>query len=261
MAHHLRYRKPKRFNRRISFRIFSKNRFFIEYRACGKMRLQILELRSKLNRLFPEIYHKGGRFVSHITLVPPIVGHINQKVLLDIVKEACSKYKLVEFKISGYSYFDNDEKVIFAKISPSKEVLAIREYIFKKLKNIVDLKNDYEKTEGFNPHITLGWVGDKKSAERIIDYLHSNHPLDVVQIMDRITIMNGERILWEYDIYNKQVLSRNEALKHDKRLRNIRQIIESKGKEWQNFEQKHPEFIVKLTLWDRIKSFFKSNGI
>lgn len=257
MASYLTRFKHKRFRKNHFYRRISRDRFFIEYRTCGKMRLQILELRDRLTKIFPEIYHKNDKFVSHITLIPPITGQIDRYELLNIIKDSCYNKKLVEFKISGYGYFDNDEKVIFAKINPGEEILEIRDYILKKVKKKVSIKDDYEKNEGFNPHITLGWVRDKRTADKIIHYLDSNHPIDLMQIMDRITIMNGERILWEYDIFNKKVLSRYEALRRDERLANIRRIIEMKGNDWRTSQPiKLFENPNKLTFWEKIKLFF-----
>ena len=209
------------------------NRYFIEYRLCGKLRLELIELKKTLLRNFPEI-EQFNEPILHITLIPPINQTENQKIqreyILETIREEFRKAKILEFKIEDYGFFDNpDKKPIFLKIEFDKKIEKIRENIIKKLKKRVEINNQYED-EGFNPHIALGFVKNKRKAKEIIKFLKKEHPMNLKQIFDRVSILNGNKVLWEYDIFNKITLNRKEALKHNQRLQNIRNLISLKNK-------------------------------
>jgi len=97
------------------------------------------------------------------------------------------------------------------------------------LRRKVEIVNKFEQ-DGFNPHIALGFVKDKEDAEEIVDYLNNKYSMKMRQIFDRMSILNGNRILWEYDVFNKKTITGTETLRNKRRLDNIRRIIDFKNR-------------------------------
>lgn len=204
-------------------------RYFIEYRICGKLRLELLDLEKELANQFPDLEQYGEQ-ILHVTLIPPINQNIQKEFILESVREELKKFRILEFKIKNYDFFDNEyKKVIFVNVGFRKDFLGIRNKLIKRLERKVGTIDEYAN-EGFNPHIALGFVSTTKKAREIVKFLNKTHTLEMEQILDRITVLNGNRILWEYDIFNHRVLSRSEALQHRTRLDNIKNIIEIKNK-------------------------------
>jgi 2'-5' RNA ligase len=203
-------------------------RYFIEYRVCGKLRMELISIQNELLRKFPN-FHQFDDQIPHITLVPPINQGIAKEFILESIREELKSTGIEEFKVKNFGFFDNDDaKPIFVKIRFSENFKRIRDRLMTRLRKKVKIIDRYEN-EGFNPHIALGFTKERKDAEEIVGLLNK-HPIEMRQIFDRISILNGNRILWEYDMFNKKTLSRAEALKNKKRLAIIHKIIDSKNK-------------------------------
>lgn len=205
------------------------NRYFIEYRLCGKLRLELLSIQKELSEEFSD-FSEFDEQIPHITLIPPINGDIPKEFILESIREELKPVRLLEFKVKNYDFFDNeDKKPIFVNIKFDKEFGLIRERLVERLRRKVEIVDKFED-EGYNPHIALGFTEKKRNAQEIVKFLNKKHTIDMRQVFDRITILNGNRILWEYDIFNKKALVRPEALKHRQRLDTIQDIIEFKNK-------------------------------
>ncbi len=206
------------------------NSYFIEYRLCGKLRLELISIQNELERKFPD-FNQFDKQILHITLVPPIKQSIAKEFILESIREELKSIRVVEFKVKNYDFFDNDDvKPIFMKVGFDKNFNTVRERLVARLRKKVEIVDRFEN-EGFNPHISLGFTEHKKDAKEIVDLLNNKYYVKMRQVFDRISILNGNRILWEYDIFNKKTLSRTEALKNRKRLDNIRKIINFKNKD------------------------------
>lgn len=205
------------------------NRYFIEFRLCGKLRLNLMSIQNELTRKFP-YFNQFDDQILHITLVPPINQRTAKEFILESIREELKSIRVLEFKVKNYDFFDNeDKKPIFMKVGFDKNFNTVRERLVARLRKKIEIVNKYEK-DGFNPHVALGFTEHKKDAEEIVSFLNNKYSIKMRQIFDRISILNGNRILWEYDIFNKKTLSRTEALKNKKRLDNIRKIIDFKNK-------------------------------
>lgn len=212
-------------------------RYLIEYRVCGKLRLELRAIKSTINSTFPQIQDFDYKYdlpIFHISLLPPLINQ-NKEFVLKSVKEAFKDSYIIGFKAGNYGFFDNpDRKPIFQRVEFEQDFIEARERLIDKLESRKSLDWAFEKTEGFNPHVSLGFVDKKKDADEVIHFLNKNYLLDMQQILDRITILNGSKILWEYDIFNHKVLSRQQALRHRARLDNIAKIINIKNKKGQS---------------------------
>ena len=205
------------------------NRYFTEYRLCGKLRLELISIQNELERKFPD-FNQFDEQKLHITLVPPINQKTAKEFLLESIREELKSTRILEFKVKNYGFFDNeDKKPIFVKVCFDKNFNRVREKLIARLRKKVEIVNRFEN-EGFNPHIALGFTERKQDAKEIVGFLNKKHHIKIRQIFDRISILNGNRILWEYDIFNKKTLGRTEALKNKKRLDNIHRIINFKNK-------------------------------
>jgi 2'-5' RNA ligase len=204
-------------------------RYFIEYRICGKLNSELMLIQKELMRKFP-YFDKYGDQEFHITLVPPINEKIAKEFILESVREELKSIKVVEFKVKNYDYFDNEDgKPIFLKVGFDKNFNSVREKLVSRLRKKVEIINKYEQ-DGFNPHVALGFVKDKEDAKEIIDFLNSKYSMKMRQIFDRVSILNGNKILWEYDVFNKKTFTKTDALKNEIRMRIIRRIIAYKNK-------------------------------
>jgi 2'-5' RNA ligase len=205
-----------------------KKRYFIEYRICGKLNSKLKSIKNELKRKFPYFYQFEGQ-VFHITLVPPINVDIEKEFILESIREELKSRMVVEFKVKNYDFFDNeDKKPIFMNVGFDKNFKTVRERLVDRLRKKVEIVDKYEK-DGFNPHIALGFTNHRNNAKEIVDFLNTKYFIEMRQIFDRISILNGSRILWEYDIFNQKTLGRTEAIISKNRLHNIRRIIDFKN--------------------------------
>jgi len=205
------------------------NRYFIEYRICGKLNSDLMLIQKELMRKFPYFYNYDDQ-EFHITIVPPINEKIAKEFILESIREELKSIRVVEFKVKNYDYFDNEDgKPIFLKVGFDKNFNTFREKLIARLRRKVEIVNKFEQ-DGFNPHIALGFVKDKEDAEEIVDYLNNKYSMKMRQIFDRMSILNGNRILWEYDVFNKKTITGTETLRNKRRLDNIRRIIDFKNR-------------------------------
>ncbi|MDE1878002.1 MAG: 2'-5' RNA ligase family protein [Thaumarchaeota archaeon] len=205
------------------------NRYFIEYGICGKLNSDLMLIQKELMRKFPYFDNYDDQ-EFHITIVPPINEKIAKEFILESIREELKSIRVVEFKVKNYDYFDNEDgKPIFLKVGFDKNFNTFREKLIARLRRKVEIVNKFEQ-DGFNPHIALGFVKDKEDAKEIVDYLNNKYSMKMRQIFDRMSILNGNRILWEYDVFNKKTITGTETLRNKRRLDNIRRIIDFKNR-------------------------------
>ena len=186
--------------------------YLIEFRFHGYARKYLKKSIFDVARRFHVKGVTRRRPVPHITLVGPFETREIKRVIRD-VESVAKKYDLVDFKLSGFGYFNNPRgKVIYADIEPSKELGELRWELAKELRNYIILK-EWDRKERFLFHATIAFKDIDRKFSKIWSYLKRKEKSDINQQLLRITIIgNGGRIVCEYDLMLKRLLDRRDAL-------------------------------------------------
>ena len=180
--------------------------YLIEFRFSGYAKEAIMELKNNISRTFGVTRRK---IVPHITLVGPL-HTLDEEILVDAVIDVCKKYELVKFRLDGFDNFEN--RVIYVRIKPSDELKKLRLELARELGKFCEL-SEFDKETHFTFHATLVMKDIQRKFNRIWEYLQSWEIPTAEQYVVRITILNEKRkILAEYDLLQRKILNRHEAL-------------------------------------------------
>lgn len=152
------------------------------------------------------------KHVPHITLVGPIETN-NEKRLISDFARICSQTKLMKFKGNGFGTFDNN-RVVFVNIIPDERFNEFRVNLSKTLKEYCKLPthNKREEKDRFGYHSTLAMKLDQNEFNSIKNYIKNKPAPDFTQIVMRVTLLKGGRILREYDFLQRRLFNRRQAL-------------------------------------------------
>lgn len=191
--------------------------YLIEFRFSGYAKETIKELKNNISRRF---HVTRKKIVPHITLVGPLrIG--DEEILIDIVNEVCKKYELVKFKLDGFDNFEN--RVIYVKIKPSEELKKLRLELKEKLEKFCEL-SEYDFDRNFTFHATLVLKDISRKFDKIWEYLQTWKIPEMDQYVLRVTILRNNRILAEYDLLQRKMLNRKEALDKDTYHKTIKKL-------------------------------------
>ena len=207
--------------------------YLVEFRFHGYVKGILRELAEAVSKNFDV---QAKKMIPHITIAGPLHTD-DEKRLVREVHNVVKKYDLVGFRLNGFGRFS--DRAIYVNIMPSEELVEMRENVVEKLKKFCTLKeHDYEPD--FKPHVTLllntavarrRGVNVRRTFDRIMEFLDSWRVPEFVPHVLRVTILGGNRrILCEYDLMLKRMLTRSEAL--DRRL--LRRTIEELRKRQPN---------------------------
>ena len=113
-------------------------------------------------------------------------------------------------KLNGFDRFEN--RVIYVKIEPSEELEKLRLELVERLEKFCDLP-EYDYEWPFIFHATLVLNDIQRKFDHIWEYLQTWEIPRMDQFVVRITILTERRrILAEYDILQRKILNRREAL-------------------------------------------------
>ena len=229
--------------------------YLIEFRFQSKrvkkyLKDTILEINRK--------YKVGKRRnVPHITLVGPIKTQ-NEKRLISDFAQSCSTAKLMKFKLKGFSTFDSN-KVIYVNILPSDLMNKFRVELSKKLQSYCKLPSHDKRTDKdrFGYHSTLAMKLSDAKFKAIKKYLRRNKKPNYSQIVMRVTLLKGGKILREYDFMQRRLLTRKQALNKNTLKRSkflLREFM--KGRFNPNKKLKKKKKIKSETFWSKLAKFF-----
>lgn len=196
--------------------------FLIEIRLMG-------ETKYITRRLIYDIYNKfhvrgaiKHRPVPHVSLFGPFrCRSINDVV--NAIGQVGSKYEELKFQIDGFDYFELKKKflfittsskknVIFLKINPSDDLKEFRHELAKKLLKITDATEiDRDSKDEFKFHATLALKDIDRKFDEIWDYL-KNYRIKTDNVSYRITLLRKGKIVYEYDLKRRKLLTRRQAL-------------------------------------------------
>jgi calcineurin-like phosphoesterase family protein/2'-5' RNA ligase len=182
-----------------------KKEYFIEFRFSGFAKQSIKELKTNITEKFGVTRRK---IVPHITIAGPVSTR-DERRLLDEIVDVCKKYDLVKFRMDGFDNFE--DRVIFVKINPSQELKNLRLDIAQRLYKFCDTTK-FDRDEYFTFHATLVLKDIQRKFDRIWDYVQTWRIPEMEQYVLRITVIKNQKILAEYDLIQKKILSRTESL-------------------------------------------------
>jgi len=186
------------------------------------------DVKTVTKKLIFDIYHKFGvrgaikrRPVPHISLFGPFNTR-SVKEVIAIMRKVGSSYSSLDYEISGFGYFQHikwsfiiphtKKNVIHLKIKLDPNFQKFRDELAKEL--IPKTKSQDAKIDsisGFVPHATLAMKDIHQKFEDIWDYLKM-YDIKTKGVCYRITLMNRGKIVCEYDLVQKRILNRREAL-------------------------------------------------
>lgn len=149
--------------------------------------------------------------VPHITLFGPFQTREEKKLINEVISVG-QQYDLIPFKIKGFDFFDNKKgKVIYLDIDPSEKLKSLRRELAYKLFKISSTK-PFEKDPDFAFHATIAFKDIDHKFDKIWNYIKHKQEPNINQHLLRITILKNGLILYEYDLMQKKLLNRHQAL-------------------------------------------------
>lgn len=231
--------------------------YLIEFRFHGYARKYAKRLSFDVAKKFRVRGVTRKKVVPHITMFGPFTTR-NERKMISEVANVAKKYTLVPFTVKGFNYFDNpSNKVIYLNIEPSEELKQLRYALSNRLRKITNSKSsqDRKSKDNFYFHATIAFKDIDRKFDRIWRYLKNKEEPNINQHLVRITILKGRRILREYDLLQKKILSRREALNRYIFQKTI-DILKQEQKKVQ-ISGKIIQKKQKLTLLERLKSIFQ----
>jgi 2'-5' RNA ligase len=183
--------------------------YLVEYRFHGYARRYSRDLMYDVAKRFGTRGVTGrGRPVPHITLFGPFSTRHERRMVSEVAN-ACKNYDLVPFRIEGFGHFD--DKVIYIRVRPSETFEDLRRDIAERLLEFVDTKSPFDAHFGLSFHATIAFRDIERKFGRIWNYIEERPPPNINQHVLRVTILRGHKILGEYDLLQRRLLSRREA--------------------------------------------------
>jgi len=143
--------------------------------------------------------------------------------VINVIKELGSDNSELGYTIDGFDYFESKKKflvfttstkknVIYLKILPSEDLKEFRHQLAKKLLKITDSSNiDHHSKEKFQFHATIAMEDIHKKFDLIWNYL-KNYDVKTKGVSLRITLLRNSKIMYEYDLKTKRLLSRRQVI-------------------------------------------------
>ncbi len=118
---------------------------------------------------------------------------------------------MVPFIVKGFSYFNKEHKVIYLDVNPSAELEKLRRELAQRLSKISD-SQPWDDKKQFQFHSTVAFRDIDRKFPKIWEYIKEKEEPNIKQHLLRITILKGNRILYEYDLILQKLLNRRQAL-------------------------------------------------
>jgi len=226
-----------------------------------EFRFQSKRVKTYLKRMIYDInrkFHVGKRKnVPHITLAGPLTTTSEKRLISDFAR-ICSETRLMKFKLRGFGTFDSN-RVVYVNIGASERFNDFRVKLCNIIRPYCKLKphDKREDKDRFGYHSTLAMKLSPDKFNKIKNYINSKPKPDYSQVVMRVTLLKGGRILREYDFIQRRLLNRSQSLNRHISRRSktlLRQFMQGKYDPDRRirkvFEPKTQSF------WEKIKSFF-----
>ena len=226
--------------------------YLIEFRFHGYAKRYAKNLIYDVAKKFKVNGVTQKRAVPHISLFGPFQTNDERRLVSEIISVG-QKYDLVHFMVKGFDFFDNKQnKVIYIDIEPSEELKCLQRdiaYRLSKLSNGTSFDSDYN----FAFHVTIAFKDIDYKFDRIWNYIQQRREPHIHQHLLRITIIKNGKIFYEYDLMQKRLLNRRQALSK----LYWRKTIETLKQKTSDFNQDIDDIEERDSIWNRIKNFLK----
>ena len=210
--------------------LFGKNKrkfkgdYLIEFRFHGYAKRYAKELSTDLSRRFEikRIVRKGKP--PHITLYGSFNTNDEKKLISSFAK-VCKKQDLIKFKLIGFGHID--DRVVQLDVQPSEELNQFRLELVKEL-NPICKSQEWDAKEDFIFHTTLAFKDIENKFTKIWKYLEEIETPEIDQHLLRVTLLKRGKILKEYDLIQRKMMGRDEALSRKSLRRTIELLREIK---------------------------------
>ncbi len=248
-----------------------------------EFRFQSAKIKSYLKGMIYDVNRKfhvsKKRHIPHITLVGPLTTNNERKLISDFAR-TCSHAGLMKFKGNGFGTFDSN-RVVYVNIGASEKLNQFRINLAEALRPYCKLQSqDTRKDDDrFGYHSTLAMNLTESEFNNVKNYIRTKPEPDFSQIVMRVTLLKGGKILREYDFLQKRLLNRRQALNRHITLRSKELLrgffqgsynpekvtkLQPNGNDsdWSPSIDNNvtPEGngvpLLKKSLWDKLKSFF-----
>jgi len=227
--------------------------YLIEFRFRGYAKRYAKNLIYDVAREFNVKGVTRKKPVPHITLYGPFQTNDERKLVSEIFSIG-RKYELVPFRVKGFDFFDNKQnKVIYLDIEPSEELKCLRRDIAYRLSKFSNGAS-HDLDHNFAFHATIAFKDIDYKFDSIWNFIQQRREPYIHQHLLRITIIKNSRILYEYDLMQKRLLNRRQAL--SKLYWN--KTIESLEQKTSDFNQDMDDIEEHYGIWDRIKNFLSN---
>jgi len=227
--------------------------YLIEYRFHGYAKEYAKDLIYEISKKFNVRGATRNRAVPHVTLFGPFSTRDEKQVVSSLVS-ALKSYENVPFMVKGFGYFDNPKgKVIYLDVKPSNRLQDLRRDIAQSLRRIANRAN-FDESYNFSFHATLAFKDIDKKFERIWGYLKQKELHSINQHLLRVTMIKNQRILCEYDLMQRRLLTRRQALSKKEWRRTI-ELLRTKVRDYE-FDLEEKQTILERTV-KRLKWYFR----
>jgi len=185
-----------------------RNHYLIEFRFHGHAKKYLKKLIFEVSKRFRVKGVTRKRVVPHITLFGPFSTKYEKKMVSEVVS-AIENYNLVPFKLKGFGHFG--KKVIYVDVEPSEELKKLRRDIAQRLLSI-SRTQEFDSAHDFLFHGTIAFKDIEQKFDSTWNFLKEKEESEINQYLLRVSIIKNQRILYEYDLMQRKLLNRRQAL-------------------------------------------------
>jgi len=166
------------------------------------------------------------RPVPHMSLVGGFEAHkINE--VISKMKDVCMHYDPIPLQIKGIDFMTSKDgyKVMYLNVTAPEALKKLRWELIEQIRPYAKLKwHDKKKDTVF--HITIAFKDIDKKYREIKRYVKNLETVEINTTMFRITLIQKQRIKYEYDLLEKRLLTRRQALDRGRFRRTIHKLPE-----------------------------------
>ncbi len=185
------------------------NHYLVEYRFMGNIRQMIRKMIFDLKDRFKIVESTKKRVVPHITLAGPFQTDSENRLCQDFI-DLCAHYPPMDFSVKGFGCFPK-QKVVFINIEPGVNLDNFRLNLANRLTGYCSLKH-WDLYQTYNYHATIAMKLTDEIFLKIIKHIQNTEYLEFKNHVLRITMLKNSKIMYEYDLVQRRVLDREEAL-------------------------------------------------
>lgn len=178
----------------------------VEVRLGGVIKRQLRDIIQDVADRFDERELVRSHYVPHITLYGPC-RVTNEKVALARIRDVCSQYDLVPFRIAGFDQFDRS--TIYADVHSSYALRKLRYELSQELHAVTDDEPAYDHDRWCEFHSTI--ARNIGTFDEIWEWVTSEYEINHEGYVERVTLIRDGNIVKEYSLPQARFLNSDGA--------------------------------------------------